>query len=160
MNAFRVTHGDKALERLRKRGASDRQIAGIQERYRVNRANGMGKSDARIAAERDAGFGSGAGRKMARKAAKTSKSDGEPFVLSSKSVAEYRKQGFSEERIRKINSDTSKTRALMRKRKAEGDKPVTGVSQSFKNAMSRYDREFDRRFNAQWSSYRAAGWKR
>lgn len=52
-------------------------------------------------------------------------------------------------------------RALMKKRKEQGVSDFeAGVSQTWKNAQARRNREFNERFNDEWNRYRRAGWKR
>lgn len=47
---FRITYGQRAYDSLRKRGATDRDIAKVHEAAHANRRAGMGKSDALSAA--------------------------------------------------------------------------------------------------------------
>jgi hypothetical protein len=57
VNRYAITHGYRAVSNLRKRGATDRDIAKIARSYSQNRASGMGKAEARKKAEASHGFG-------------------------------------------------------------------------------------------------------
>lgn len=54
---FRITVGDNVINHLRSRGADDAAIAAIADSYDLNRRNGMGRREARMAAEREHGYG-------------------------------------------------------------------------------------------------------
>lgn len=61
--------------------------------------------------------------------------------FSKEQISQYRRQGFSDERISKIWQDTIKTRALMKKRKEQGVNDLeAGVSQSWKVADAKNSR--------------------
>lgn len=53
---FRITVGDNVINHLRSRGADDAAIAAIADSYDLNRRNGMGRREARMAAEREHGY--------------------------------------------------------------------------------------------------------
>lgn len=56
---YRIVFGDKALSRLKARGASDATVSKVYETFHANREAGMGKNAARMAAEKAHGLGSG-----------------------------------------------------------------------------------------------------
>lgn len=126
---YRIMFGDKALSRLKTRGASDATVSKVYETFRANRDAGMGKNAARMAAEEAHGVGSGkstsSGSNTAKSAAKTKASSSSSSVPKAFSDR-YKAQGFSNSEIREIYSDTLKTRSRMKSSK----KTVNGFGEA------------------------------
>lgn len=57
VRGYEITVGHVAVQRLRARGADDETIAAVAAEYRENRLRGLGRRDARIAAENKLGVG-------------------------------------------------------------------------------------------------------
>lgn len=57
VRGYEITVGHAAVQRLRARGADDETIAAVAAEYRENRLRGLGRRDARIAAENKLGVG-------------------------------------------------------------------------------------------------------
>lgn len=57
VRGYEITVGHTAVQRLRARGADDETIAAVAAEYRENRLRGLGRRDARIAAENSLGVG-------------------------------------------------------------------------------------------------------
>ena len=57
VRGYEITVGHVAVQRLRVRGADDETIAAVAAEYRENRLRGLGRRDARIAAENKLGVG-------------------------------------------------------------------------------------------------------
>lgn len=55
VRGYEITVGHVAVQRLRARGADDETIAAVAAEYRENRLRGLGRRDARIAAEKKLG---------------------------------------------------------------------------------------------------------
>ena len=115
VESYRVVHGDAAVARLRKKGASDSKIAAIYDSYRKNRESGMGKRDSRIKAESDAGFP--AAKRKKRSGGTSGKSeDLSGAFVGNEQQSTTRLNGYGEATSRYITS-ASYERAMRRQKR-------------------------------------------
>lgn len=134
VSRYRIVHGDTALENLRKRGASDNDIAAIYSQYHDNRVAGMGKRDARVASENQFGFGA--------KTKQVSKPKKESTSIESEKYNQYyrnaREAGFSKAESKKIAEGSVRQ---YKKLVSEGvSKPRDVTSTTYERAQKRLDK--------------------
>lgn len=109
---YRIIVGDSAVDNLRKRGASDSQIAKVAVSYSANCNSGMGKREARIQAEIQNGFGSAAQKRKKTKpqsktTAKTSSESNPPVNGYGERTSRYITSGTYEREIKRTQRNVN-----------------------------------------------------